>query len=215
MLRRNIRDMYEMLCEYAEEEKRKLKPLGAKARREYIWEYHKWQIISAALIVLILTLGIIQACTYKATVYELAIVNCGTDFERDRAVEKSLAEFFGINPKRERVVAESAYSIAYGESMSGSANYADYDKLFLKLGNGEIDAVIAPRSFVKYCTEIEEGVFYSPSELGLGAEISEINIETSVAAAEETLICFVRNGANTERSKQLARALAERLTEVK
>ena len=76
-----------------------------------------------------------------------------------------LEEYLGINPKKEKVMVDSNYNIAYvfddetnkAVDMDGAevTDFSTYEKYFLNIDNGMIDAAIIPESFMEYCASLE------------------------------------------------------------
>ncbi len=119
--------------------------------------------------------------------FTLVIVNRETDFVRDGALREAFAAFSGAEERRVEV--DSDYQLSYRDVKRPGANESSYEKFFFRWDNGELDAVIMPESFCRYCMSLGGG--YEPldafdtGELPLyeygGARIGVLVEETGLA----------------------------------
>lgn len=146
-----IRELYEIIRDYIKEELAKIRSLEKEKRGEYIWDYHKWKLLVTTAVILCSVGLIVQAATYKTTVFNLAIVNQHTDFSKDEDMAEELSNFFGADPGRTKVNVDSSYQIVWGADAGDKADYTDYEKFFLNISHGQIDCAVVPETFLKYC----------------------------------------------------------------
>lgn len=161
------------------EEREKWHTLDRSQRLTYIWDYYKVHIGVCAIVLVGLAAFIWHLCfTNQEAVLNFAIVNEDMDTARDNQLARDLAGYLEINPKKEKVVVDSNYNIAYHyDDETNQAYYIDgtvasdfstYEKYFLNLGSGTVDAAVIPEEFLEYCESVE--TYYSPVEQVLTEE---------------------------------------------
>ncbi len=147
-------------------EKKKMSKMAPREKREYILEYYKVHIGFLVLFVAAVA-GILWQLIFnnQKAVYNFAIVNEIMDVERDKNMMEALSVFWALNPRSEKVVVDSNYNIPYlydeqTDQMlyadgSPAADYSTYDKFFLNLSGGVIDAAVIPEDFLNYCNGLD------------------------------------------------------------
>ena len=81
------------------------------------------------------------------------IVNQRVDYERDERLASAFAEASGI--AEEGILVDSDYVFSYEGVQLEAANESSYEKFFFHWGSGELDAVLMPESFYRYCKKLE------------------------------------------------------------
>ncbi|HJB33768.1 MAG TPA: hypothetical protein H9775_04370 [Candidatus Blautia merdipullorum] len=128
-----------------------------RERAEYILTYYWYHILGmAAAVCLILFLIIHFGFREEPPLFTCALVNQEINFTRDEEIEKDFSADSGIDEGRMEI--NSDFNIAYGNLELEGINESSYEKFFFKWQNGELDAVVLPESFYKYCRDLG-GVF--------------------------------------------------------
>lgn len=128
--------------------------MDAKQKTEYILTYYWYYLLFAFLGTGLLIL-LVRHLFFQEPPEEFAciLVNQTVDYERDEALLQDFAKWSGIAP--ERILVDSDYVFSYGDVRLEAANESSYEKFFFRWGTGELDAVLMPESFYRYCKELE------------------------------------------------------------
>ncbi len=148
--------------------------MDGKQKAEYILTYYWYHMLfvflGAGLLVLL-----IRHVFFGEPKKEFAcvIVNQRVDYERDERLTSAFAEASGI--AEEGILVDSDYVFSYEGVQLEAANESSYEKFFFRWGSGELDAVLMPESFYRYCKKLE----YSFGDLrelwpGNPAKLSEL-----------------------------------------
>ncbi len=173
----------------------KTKGMNGNDRAEYIAEYYWYHILLAFLgIGLVVLLLYHVTAGRRAVSFACIIVNEKIDAARDRSLAEEFAQALAQETKKIRV--DSDYRISYPGHVEEGSNESDYEKFFFGWSEGEFDAVIMPRSFFSYCTELG-GEFRSISEEGarsIPLDETVLSGEIMENAGDPMVIVFPSNG---------------------
>lgn len=142
---------------------------------EYVRNYYWYHILIVAVF-----LGIFMLLIYhvgwgdRTKEFYCVLVNQKIDFERDEELAHGFAESSGIREKK--VSVNSDYQISYPGNKLEDINESSYEKFFFNWAAGDVDAVIMPESFYRYCKE-QEGEF---ADLKRWAENSGMDAEALI-----------------------------------
>ena len=122
-------------------------------KAEYILTYYWYHLLGViAAVCLVLFLIIHFGFREDPPLFTCALVNQEINFIRDGQIEKDFSQASGID--EDRMDINSDYNISYGNVKLEGVNESSYEKFFFKWQNKELDAVILPESFYKYCREL-------------------------------------------------------------
>lgn len=149
-----------MLKSRIEDIRANTKNMDRAQKREYIMAYY-WHYMLAAVMLAALAAVTVYHFTWgiRKPLFSLAIINQGTDYERDEKIQQGFSKAYGI--KSRDVSVSSDYLLSYGDIHPANANESMFERFFLGWNSGALDAVIMPESFLKYC-------------IGKGGEFMEI-----------------------------------------
>ena len=127
--------------------------MSPRGKAEYILTYYWYHILGiAAAVGLVLFLIIHFGFREDPPLFTCAMVNQEINYERDGKLEEDFSEASGIDPDRMDI--NSDFNISYGDTKLEGVNESSYEKFFFKWQNRELDAVVLPESFYKYCREL-------------------------------------------------------------
>lgn len=119
----------------------------------YVMTYYWYHILGmAALVGLLFFLIIHFAFGNKKPVFTCVLVNQEINYSRDSELADAFAGFAEV--KSDRIDIDSNYNMSYGNVKLEGVNESSYEKFFFKWRNQELDAVILPESFYKFCKEM-------------------------------------------------------------
>lgn len=137
-----------------EELRRNTAKMDRRRKAEYVLAYY-WHYLlfasAAAGLLILLVRHLFFAPPPKALI--CVLVNQQADYERDERLARDFSEYSGISP--EEILVDSDYLFSYGDVRLEAANESSYEKFFFRWGSRELDAVLMPESFYRYCKEIE------------------------------------------------------------
>ena len=138
---------------YIREIRKNTAGMNRREKGEYILTYYWYHILGMiGAICLILFLIIHFGFREAPPLFTCALVNQEINFTRDEEIEKDFSAVSGIDEKRMEI--NSDFNIAYGDIEPEGINESSYEKFFFKWQNGELDAVVLPESFYKYCEKL-------------------------------------------------------------
>ena len=138
---------------YIKEIRKNTEGMSGKERAEYILAYYWYHILGAAAVVgLVLFLIIHFGFRDEQPLFTCVMVNQNIDQARDAQMETDFADSSDI--EEERIVFDSDFNISYGDIQLEGINESSYEKFFFKWRNQELDAVIMPESFYRYCLDL-------------------------------------------------------------
>lgn len=116
----------------------------------------------------------------------------------------------------ERTVIDSNYIFSYGDVTVKGANESTYEKFFLQWRNREIDAVILPESFYRFCREMG-GSFLSldPNQLeGFEGYMEQgacrgVVLGEDALTGEDLLLAFPDNGKHPQISQTFLQYMSD------
>ena len=157
------------------QKKQKMSGMTRREKREYIFEYYKVHMLFLLLFVAVCA-GILWQVLFNSqkTVYNFAIINQVMDVDRDKTIMASLEAAWTLDSRKEKAAVDSNYNIPfhYDEQTdqmlyadgSPASDYSTYDKFFLNLSGGVIDAAVMPEDFLTYCNGLDS-YFYDLTEI--------------------------------------------------
>lgn len=151
---------------YIKDIREKTRGMRAREKAEYVRMYYWYHILGIAAVIALLVFGITHfAFGTERPQFTFVMVNQPIDNERDKLLGEELAGKLSL--ENDRVVVDSDFHISYGDIRLEGANESSYEKFFFKWSNGELDAVLMPKSFLSYCQEMG-GSFRDVKEFGEG-----------------------------------------------
>ena len=165
---------------------------------EYILSYYWYHILGViGAVCLILFLIIHFGFREDPPLFTCALVNQEINFSRDEEIEKDFSIDSGID--EERMEINSDFNISYGDLELEGINESSYEKFFFKWQNKELDAVILPESFYRYCREMG-GTFRSIAGWDTeGMSVYEDDGEITAVDVEDTLLAEYLDNETGER----------------
>lgn len=135
--------------------------MDRRQRVEYILTYYWYHLLFVLLGGGLLIL-LVRHLFFGEPPKEFTCVLVGqmVDHERDEALAADFAEASGI--PLEQIEIDSDYVFSYGDVRLEGVNESSCEKFFFRWGSGELDAVLMPESFYRYCRELE----YEFADLG-------------------------------------------------
>lgn len=136
--------------------------MDRRQRAEYILAYYWYHLLFVLLGAGLLIL-LVRHLFFGEPPKEFTCVLVGqmVDHERDEALAADFAEASGI--PLEQIEIDSDYVFSYGDVRLEGVNESSCEKFFFRWGSGELDAVLMPESFYRYCRELE----YEFADLGV------------------------------------------------
>lgn len=135
-------------------------------KAEYIITYYWPHILGTfAIIALLVFLPVHFVFGNQKPEFTLVMVNQDINPQRDKKIAKAFAKESKISQKRINV--DSDFNLSYGDVQLEGVNESSYEKFFFKWQGGELDAVIMPESFYRYCKELG-GEFTDVKEFDTG-----------------------------------------------
>lgn len=153
-----------MIRQWIRDIKEKTRDMAPAKRRDYIRQYY-WH----HMLLTVLGLGIFLLFFWhllwerKNVEFQCVLVNQQTDFEREESMEKEVAACLGLQPEQVRV--NSDYQFSYGKVKHEGVNESSYEKFFFQWASGEMDAMLVPESFFRFCVEELSVDFYPIDEM--------------------------------------------------
>ena len=164
--------MKQMLKEWCDGEKEKMKEMTKEEKVDYIITYYKGWFIGAFVLLAILIWIPYHFIFDKTEVsFRCAVVN-GVLKDSDMDLSDDLYEYFGFESSKEYAYFDTGYQISYGDITSDAADTSFYEKFFLNIRTGSLDVAIIPQSFMEYCNDVDR-VFYDVNEVLSAEQISE------------------------------------------
>lgn len=135
-------------------------------KAEYIITYYWPHILGTfAIVALLIFLPVHFVFGNQKPEFTLVMVNQDIYPQRDKKIAKAFAKESKISQKRINV--DSDFNLSYGEVQLEGINESSYEKFFFKWQGGELDAVVMPESFYKYCKGFD-GEFLDVKEFDTG-----------------------------------------------
>lgn len=150
------------LCKKTETEK--MAGMTKKEKRDYILTYYRGWLISIVLVIAVAAGTSYHFIFNNAECsFSCALVN-GYMEKGDTVFSEELDDYFGFQPRKEYAYFDTEYQIAYPGVDNEAADTSFYEKFFLNIRVGSLDAAIVPESFLEYCNTVER-VFYDVTEV--------------------------------------------------
>lgn len=162
--------MIEMIKEYMEKCISDIKVKTARMSKgetfAYVMTYYWYHILGILAVTgLLIFLVVHFAFGNKKPVFTCVMVNQEISYTRDERLAKAFADFAQV--KESRVNIDSDFNMSYGDVKLDDVNESSYEKFFFKWRNKELDAVLMPESFYKFCKEMG-GEYRNLDELDTG-----------------------------------------------
>ncbi|MCM1499645.1 MAG: hypothetical protein NC124_14360, partial [Clostridium sp.] len=149
---------------YHNQEKEKMADMTREQKWDYLLTYYKSWFIMAALVLLILCgTGYHFIFDNAKCGFQCALVNGYMD-KSDTDFSDELSDYFAYEPRKQYAYFDTQYQIAYTDVENMAADTSFYEKFFLNIRAGILDAAIVPESFMEYCNELET-VFYDVNDV--------------------------------------------------
>ena len=189
--------------------KEKTSAMDGKDARSYVLAYY-WPhiLIAVSATALVLLFGWHYLFGNKKPAFTCVIVNQGADAKRDARIAQDYADTAGLSAAE--VVLDSDYMFSYGELELPGVNESSYDKFFFQWGNGELDAVILPESFYRYCRELgggfclieDTGSFEAYQEAGAcrAAVLGECALQEKACGQEKLLFAIPETAKHPDKA---------------
>lgn len=135
------------------EKKADFKTMSKSERVGFIWDYYKWWIIGAIILIAVAVNLIQHFVSYKTPVAQLVLVNCGTSGMEDEA-EPDFSDFmkqYGYDEAEQEVTLQTSYVVDL-ENTSSSNAYT-YESLQTIVAAGGVDVLAADEDVFTYFTE--------------------------------------------------------------
>ena len=140
----------------------KFKDLTPKKKMEYIWDYHKWKIITITCTIILLCVIIPQIVNnLKPTSLYVMMINSPWESEDADAMLEDFAATEGIDTGKNKLLADTSTYLARNET--NTFNMQSAQKIAALLANETIDIMISdPENHSAYC---ENNVYYDLTEI--------------------------------------------------
>lgn len=143
----------DMLRKMWQEYKKNTREMTPAEKLEYTITYYWYHMLGLFAAVFLPVFLIVQiGFGKKEPEFTCVLVNQDINYGRDEELKNRFAEWAGMD--EERVVIDSDYQISYEEVRMEGANPSSYEKFFFQWQNHELDAVIMPESFYRYCIRL-------------------------------------------------------------
>ena len=156
--------------------------MSKEQKVDYIITYYWPHILGTfAIIALLIFLPVHFVFGNQKPEFTLVRVNQDINPQRDKKITKAFAKESKISQKRINI--DSDFNLSYGDVQLEGINESSYEKFFFKWQGGELDAVVMPESFYKYCKELG-GEFLDVKEFNTG----ELSLYTDGQKASGILV---------------------------
>lgn len=178
---------------YIQDIKEKTQGMKNGAKIGYVLTYYWYHILGIAAVVFLLIFCVVHfAFGTQNPEFTCVLVNQPIDYSKDQAFAKEFGKAAGLDA--DRVIIDSDYQISYGDVQLEGINESSYEKFFFKWSGGELDAVLLPESFLKYCQEMG-GTFLDMKEFDTGTMELYYDGDSAVGLkAEETKLSQLTEG---------------------
>lgn len=161
---RQVWKMKEMIKTWYANEKEKMSEMTKEQKREYITEYYGAYIVVAVLVLIaIVWLFYHFLFDNHEEGFNCAMVNYAME-ESSIELSDTLTEYYGYNPKKKTAYFDPDYQISYPGVVNRAADNSFYEKFFLNVRMGMMDAAIMPQSYMEYCNTVGH-TFYDVYEV--------------------------------------------------
>lgn len=118
------------------EKKTDFKTLSGKAKVGYIWDYYKWPILVAVIVVSFVISLIHHYATYREPILNIIMINCKDSIAADDSGFDEFLTEYGYNPRNQPVSLSSSLQFPDSEY---STSYNDYQVLTMMIAAGGQD----------------------------------------------------------------------------
>lgn len=145
-------------------ETEKMAGITGREKWDYILTYYRAWLLT---IVLVIAAAAGAACHFvfnnAKCGFSCVLVN-GYMEKGDTVFSEELDDYFAFQPRKEYAYFDTEYQIAYPGVENEAADTSFYEKFFLNIRTGSLDAAIVPESFLEYCNTVER-VSYDVAEV--------------------------------------------------
>lgn len=142
------------------EKKTDFKALSKKAKAQYIWDYYRWPIIIALVVIGVTASLIRHFVTYREPILNVIMINCNNVAEVDNSGFDEFLEAYGHDPEDTPVELSSSLYFTEGDN---STSYNDYQVLSVMIAAGDQDIFMGTGS--TYLDYANQGVLKDLSTL--------------------------------------------------
>ena len=167
------------------EKKTDFKALSKKQKVGYIWDYYRWHILIAIVVIAFAGSLIHHYATYKESVLDIIMINCNYAYTNDTPGLEEYCDMIDINPEKETVAVD--VSLTFSEADTYSTNYYSDQSLTLKLSVGGGD--------ILFCNE---NVFMEYATAHSFTDLSTVLTEEELAEWSDSLIYVTDEETNYE-----------------
>lgn len=177
----------EKIIAWLRDEQKKLAPMSPKKKWEYIWNYYKWWILGAVLLVGIVITGISDAQYQKKQVLVSGMfINTATNAEGYAYVKEDYWTYAGADPDT-RVELTEARSVRFELEQPTEMDVNLIMSVDTMIAAGDLDYIIGDASAVKFYAQRES--LLDLTEIFSEAQLSQWNVmatDAGVMAIELT-----------------------------
>ncbi|MDE5863163.1 MAG: hypothetical protein K2H34_02330, partial [Lachnospiraceae bacterium] len=156
--------LWQQFLFYHKQEKEKMSDMTKEQKWDYLLTYYKsWFVMGALVLLVLFGAGYHFIFDNAKCGFQCVLVNGYMD-KSDTVFSDEISDYFGYEPRRQYAYFDTQYQIAYTDVENMAADTSFYEKFFLNIRAGLLDAAIVPESFMEYCNEIER-VFYDVKDV--------------------------------------------------
>ena len=199
--------------DWIEDIRTKTADMNRKDTLSYIWTYYWYHILIFLSVLALIFIFIVHYATYKKPEFTCVMINQKIDTPRDNWITKQFAEEAGIKEKRINI--NSNYNFSYGKVKLDDVNESSYEKFFLQWKNHELDAVIMPESFYRYCKKLggefrtldnwQGGTYETYIDKG---KFAAVVIGKDQLTGEKLLLAFPKTGKHEKASRMFMKYIS-------
>lgn len=146
--------MREMIKQWYAKEQEKMAEMSKEEKIDYIIEYYKFHILGIVFLIIAISWTFYHfVLDNKEEGFNCAMVNCAIEGD-SLSLSDDLTEYMGYNPKKITAYFDPDYQIAYPGVDNRAADNSFYEKFFLNIRSGVLDAAIMPKSYMEYCNTV-------------------------------------------------------------
>ena len=129
--------------------------MSKKEKAEYIFTYYKaWMVTAVIVIAAIVWVLSRYVFSNSESVLNVALIN-GYMRLSDTDMSETLDEYFELDTTDMYTYFDTQYQLSYTGVENTAGDTSFYEKFFLNVRVGSLDAVIMPESFMEYCNSLE------------------------------------------------------------
>lgn len=150
--------------------KQKTQKMTQKEKTEYVITYYWYYMLLASAMIFLIVFIPVHFLTLKNSrpEFQIAFVNQNISKEETETLKQSFSQYADLS--RGKVVFDASYVFSEDNIETDRFELSNYEKFFFQWDNGELDAVIMPESFLKFCIEAG-GEFRDLDEYSIGVNM--------------------------------------------